>query len=401
MAISPDDNELEPKSSSYQIQRQLEQFDYRTDEYASSVINLTIQSAVRADASDIHLAQEDRQLSIRFRIAGNLTPAIRVRDGENARVFGRLKALANIVTYRSDIPQEGRLILSGSDRKVEARIGTLPTTKGERAVIRIAKPQSSSWRLTELGLNEECLSALRFALSSPSGVILISGPAGSGKTTTAYACLRELIANNQTAERSIVTLEDPVEQELAKVDQSEVNPNVDYTWSVGLKSLLRQDPEVLMIGEIRDAETAEVVFQASMTGQLVITTMHARSAIDALRRLLDMDVPTHHLRSSLEFLACQRLFPAVCDCHQKPPSVQENCTLCANFGIRGQQLIAEYLPRLEGQLSAELNPEAHTAMLQTAAESAGMQRLRALADQAVTENKILQRDVDRQLRDNS
>ncbi len=291
--------------------------------------------------------------------------------------MARLKALARLITYRYDIPQEGRMTFG--DSALEARVGTLPTLHGERVVIRLIAKQTGEWLPEQLGFTCDILSALRRELHSDSGVVLITGTAGSGKTTTAYACLRAVL-HDTAPQRSVVTLEDPIEAELAGACQSQINQTVGYDWSDGLKALLRQDPEVTMVGEIRDAQTAAMVFQAAMTGQLVITTMHARSAADALRRLLDMQVPPHHLLSGLNLLLCQRLLRGACaDCRDSAGM----CATCGGGGYAGRVLLAEQLPPLEGELARTLWQAADTRSLDRIAQSLGMRTLDTLTTEAV------------------
>lgn len=352
----------------------LQTLDPDAEDYAIRIVDILLAAAMEADASDIHITQRDEQIDLSWRQAGRLVTLPSVRDGSLSRIMSRVKAMAHLVTYRSDIPQEGRLTVTGAQGQLlEARVGTLPTLRGERAVIRLSKQQWAQWRIHDLGLPPATLARLESTLNQRSGAILICGPAGAGKTTSAYACLRTLGAAKPP--RTIVTLEDPVEQELTFAAQSEVEPARDYGWSDGLRAILRQDPEVLLIGEIRDAETATVVFQAALTGQLVLTTMHARSAADALRRLLDMGVPAHHVRSALDLLICQRL-----DLPQSDPAADASVAA-------GAVLTAEHLPPIDGALAKAVVQDADTVTLHTAACELGMQpleRLQARQTQAAT-----------------
>ena len=366
----------------------------QSDDYATRVVDRILQSAIAAGASDIHLAQLHHCIGVRFRVDGSLVDVGNVADGASASILGRLKALAGLITYRKDVPQEGRLkILPNGNPKapqVEARLGTLPTLHGERAVIRLTMGRSVEWLPEQLGLPEALLERLTSSLALASGVILITGPAGSGKTTTAYAAVRQIL--KATKPRCIVTLEDPVESEIEGTSQSQIAPAVGFDWSAGLKALLRQDPEVMLVGEIRDPETAAVVFQAAMTGQLVLSTMHARSTADALRRLLDMNVPAHHLRSSLDLLLCQRLLPKHCKCISQP-SDPASCNICGGTGRDGRLLIAEALPTIEGELARSLVQDADSRAIASIAKSLGMQSLGQLASEAVNLGQVPQADV--------
>jgi general secretion pathway protein E len=385
----------------------LSDLDPKRDDFASRAVDRLFKAAVVAGASDIHIDATPGGVQLKWRVDGSLVDIGWVPNGASTTMLGRIKALARLITYRHDIPQEGRLAISderleGHGRSVspgglEARVGTLPTLHGERAVIRIAAKRTRDWLPTQLGLPTEVAEKLNHALQSHSGVILLTGTAGAGKTTTAYACLREILSQ-PTFLRSVVTLEDPIESELDGAAQSQVNPSVGYDWSSGLKALLRQDPEVMMVSEIRDAETAEVVFQAAMTGQLVITTMHARSAADALRRLLDMQLSPHHLRSALNLLLCQRLLRRLCSqCDgslaSAPASdltsdLPQRCPSCLGTGFQGRLLLAEWLPELSGELAKIVMQDADCGTINRAAQSQGMETLAKLASTAVAAGQI-------------
>ncbi|MFK7738207.1 MAG: GspE/PulE family protein [Pirellulaceae bacterium] len=366
-----------------------EDLDPNDDNYAVQVVDRLLQFALRVGASDVHVSQRHGRIQLRLRVHGLLQDLGSLSDGSVSTILGRLKALARLVTYRNDIPQEGsiRLINPGETAPWEARIGTLPTLGGERAVIRLNPGNSTRRTMSELGLEEELHQRLCQGLQVDSGVIVIAGAAGTGKTTTAYACLQQILETQQL--RSIVTLEDPVESEIDGVDQSEIGTSPEYSWSAGLKALLRQDPEVMFVGEIRDAETASTVFQAAMTGQLVITTMHARSCCDCLRRLMDMGVPPQHLIATLNLMLCQRLKPVACPkCNRDTNassdtsigsfsklSAQPACDQCKGTSILGRELQAEHLPEIRLDLAERLNRNADTLDLQAAAVALGMHPL--------------------------
>jgi general secretion pathway protein E len=331
------------------------------ENYATIVLDRLMASAAAVGASDIHIEQTaGAMIQLRWRVEGELVELGTIPDGKTAHLLSRIKAISRMVSYRHDIPQEGRMILATANGQLDARVSTLPLVHGERVVIRLAGRQAVQWMPEDLGLPQTTLERLFSVLEQTSGVVLITGPAGSGKTTTAYACVRHLTRQART--RSIVSLEDPVESDLPGVAQSQISINTGYCWSDGLKAVLRQDPEVLLVGEIRDDETARVVFQAAMTGQLVITTMHARSPADALRRLLDMQVPIHHVRSALDFLICQKLSLAM-------PSETDSL---AGAGKIKRSLQGELLPPIEGELSQALLSNAGTRELEAIARKMGM-----------------------------
>ena len=327
------------------------------DDYAIRLTDRLLRLAVAQSASDIHLDSGADGYLLRFRIDGQLRELGWIAQGKQASVPARIKALAGMLTYRCDLPQEGRMKIEASSS--EARVVTLPTLHGERIVIRLIAARQSEWQLSDLGLPPVQLRLHEQALSERSGVILFTGPVGSGKTTTSYAALRWISKAQPGIARCVVSLEDPIESEIAGVAQSQIDPSVGYDWAMGLRTLLRQDPDVIFIGEIRDASTAQLAFRASMTGQLVITTMHARSPCDALIRLTDMQVPSQHLLSSLRLLTCQRLVACDCDC-------QGGCAQCHYTRSRGRRLQCEILPPLERELARLLASGAPTDELQAA-----------------------------------
>lgn len=344
------------------------------DDYATLLTDRILQLATQHNASDVHLdAQPDGYL-LRLRVDGVLREIGSVPHGVSTNMPGRIKSLAQLLTYRSDIPQEGRLIF-GQPRR-EARVVTFPTLHGERVVIRLVTPQERPWRLQDIGLSVVELARHEQALRESAGVVVITGSVGTGKTTSAYAALRWLAApehQEQRSKRCVVTLEDPIESELPGVAQAQIDPVVGFDWATGLRSLLRQDPEVIFIGEIRDAQTAQLAFRASMTGQLVVTTMHARSACEALLRLLDMQVPSQHLLSGLRLLTCQRLVPQRCEC-------AGGCQRCEFTGFRGRRLQLEMFPELEGELARIALNGCDLQLLQNAAVAQGWRAFEQMAD---------------------
>ncbi|MFN3192414.1 MAG: GspE/PulE family protein [Aureliella sp.] len=358
----------------------LDDLDPNADDYAVRVVDRLLGRAMDAGASDIHVSQQQSRISIRWRVHGNLGNVAEIADGKISSVLNRIKAAAKLITYRSDIPQEGSLRLrsqhsttgsSASETLWEARVSTLPTLHGERAVIRLQPSQQEVRQLSELGLDASLLERVNRMLQLRSGVMIIAGRSGSGKTTTGYACLNAILNGDQL--RSVVTLEDPVECEIAGADQSEIGRTQEYDWTMGLKALLRQDPEVMFVGEIRDAETATTVFQAAMTGQLVITTLHARSTCDALRRLLDLGVPSQHLIASLNLLFCQHLVSIPCDCEIAiATKARTQCDTCFGSRVLGRRLVVEELPELSESLSRLVGSGADAKQLHAAALSEGM-----------------------------
>src|SRR4051812_18282518 len=265
-------------------------------------------------ASDIHMLPTDGGLEVRYRIDGVLQLAGILPSSLVPNINARLKVLANVITYRTDIPQEGRI--RGTAGEVEMRVSTFPTYFGERAVVRMFGGKADYQRLADLGLPDEIRRKLATLVHETSGAILLTGPAGSGKTTTLYSCLRELVAASRGG-RSLMTMEDPIEVIVPGVAQSQINQAVGFDLEAGLRSMLRQDPEVIAVGEIRDLATAEVAFQASLTGHLVLCPFHAGSAAGVINRLAEMGIEPYVISSGIRAIICQRLVRRLCDCARR------------------------------------------------------------------------------------
>ena len=355
-------------------------------EYATQFVEALLAAARRQSASDVHLQPTPQGLMVRWRIDGVLQPLGEFPRGEAADVVSRLKVLAQLLTYRSDVPQEGRIPGTGD---CEMRVSTFPTLHGERVVVRLFAGQSQYLRVSDLGLPEEIEGKLLRLLAETSGAILITGPAGSGKTTTAYACLRE-ITTQSVGRRSLVSLEDPIEMAIHGVAQSQINAAAGFDLPTGLRSLMRQDPEVILVGEIRDAETSFTAFQAALTGHLVLSTFHAGSAASGLARLIDMGIEPYLIRSGLQALVQQRLVRRLCECATTgSPSdgdarlglpitnfrVATGCPSCSHTGYRGRLILAELLPPLVGELGQAVLARRDAIELHRLACSAGMTSL--------------------------
>ncbi|MFT5522088.1 MAG: general secretion pathway protein E [Pirellulaceae bacterium] len=339
------------------IHDQLRVLDPSDTNYAADFIDLLLAAARIHKVSDIHIQPTIDGLEVRWRVDGVLQLVGKFSTGSLTDVVTRIKVLSHLLTYKSEVPQEGRIADPDSD--VEMRVSTFPTLHGERAVVRLFGAASEYQRLENIGLPEETTQAIRAMLSETSGAFIITGPAGTGKTTTAYACLRELVYNSGGA-KSIVSLEDPIEVALDGVAQSQVNAPAGFSLDSGLRSLLRQDPEVLLVGEIRDPSTAAIAFQASLTGHLLITSFHAGSSMGAISRLADMGIPDYLLRSCILGILSQRLVRRLCDnCKQVIPTTNETrsqellglpvssghaavgCERCGNSGYSGRLVVAE------------------------------------------------------------
>jgi type II secretory ATPase GspE/PulE/Tfp pilus assembly ATPase PilB-like protein len=356
-------------------------------------VDALLAGALGAGASDVHLQPTAGGLDVRWRMDGVLLPLGHFPRGKTSDVVTRLKVMAELLTYRNDVPQEGRIRQSGHE--VEMRVSTFPTLHGERAVIRLFASEGRFLYLEDLGLPEEIHQDLQHLLYNTSGAILITGPAGSGKSTSAYAALREL-ARSSGGERSLVSLEDPIEVVVDGVAQSQIADAAGFDFATGLRSLMRQDPEVILVGEIRDRVTAETTFQAALTGHLVLTTFHAGSAAGAISRLSDMGIEPYLLRSGILAILSQRLVRRLCECSVPGTApadalgldvasfrVVAGCEQCQGTGYRGRMVLAEMLRADPSELGRAILARNDAAQLERLAVGAGMVTRWARALQAV------------------
>ena len=278
------------------------------------LINAILSQAVRDQASDVHIETFEDRLSVRYRIDGVMTEVLSPKKMLAPLLVSRLKVMARLDIAEKRVPQDGRISVRIAGHAVDIRMSTIPSAHGERVVLRLLDTAAGQLKLSQLAMNEQVLGAYEKYLHSPHGIILVTGPTGSGKTTTLYAGLSHI---NQ-ASRNILTIEDPIEYMLPGVGQTQVNPKVDMTFARGLRAILRQDPDVVMVGEIRDLETAEIAVQASLTGHLVLSTLHTNTAIGAFTRLKDMGIEPFLLSSSLLAVMAQRLVRLLCTHCREP-----------------------------------------------------------------------------------
>lgn len=292
------------------------------------LINGILQEAIRSRASDIHVEPYEERLSVRFRIDGTLTEKLSLPARLAAVLVSRVKVMARLDIANKRIPQDGRFSFNLGERQIDVRVSTLPARHGERLVMRILEKDSQGIGLSELGMDADMLTDFQSMLARPNGIILVTGPTGSGKTTTLYGALSRL--NDGT--RNVLTVEDPVEYALDGIGQTQVNDKVGMSFAAGLRAILRQDPDVVMVGEIRDPETAEIAVQAALTGHLVLSTVHTNSAVAAIARLRDMGVEPFLLSSTVTALVAQRLVRRLCEHCKQPyaPTAAE----CAELGVK-------------------------------------------------------------------
>ena len=359
-------------------------FDPAHTNYATLFVDALLRLAKSAGVSDVHLQPTANGLDIRWRLDGVLQAVGVFPAGETADVVTRLKVLAELLTYQTDVPQEGRIRDSAGSQAVEMRVSTFPTVFGERAVVRLFNSGGEFVAIDQLGLPDAAVRQLDGLLRETSGALLVTGPAGSGKTTTAYASLRHLVELTAGG-RSIVSLEDPVEVIVPGVAQSQTSAAAGFELHAGLKSLLRQDPEVIFVGEIRDRATAEVAFQAALTGQLMVTTFHAGSAAEAVSRLSDMGLEPYVLRSALLGIVSQRLVRRLCECAipaSEPAEfaglplsfakVPVGCAKCRQTGYLGRTVLAELLVNVRDVVGRAITTGVEASQIEALAVTDGM-----------------------------
>ena len=376
------------------------------------LVNLVITRAVEARASDIHIEPMPGQLRVRYRIDGVLQPAESPPERLTSALISRIKIMAKLNIAERRLPQDGRISLAVRGRDIDMRVATTPTIHGESVVLRILDRGHLALDFASLGFDDDIVSAFHGTLSHSYGIVLVTGPTGSGKTTTLYTALLEL----NTQERKILTIEDPVEYQLPGINQTQVKPQIGLTFANALRSFLRHDPDVMMIGEIRDTETAQIAVQSALTGHLILSTLHTNDAASAITRFLDMGIEDYLLTSTLNGVAAQRLVRTLCP-HCREPyeplpelvarlDLQEvsregrivlhrarGCPQCSQTGYRGRSAIVEVLPISDAIRQAILK-STDSGALRTIAATEGMQSMRthglkkALAGQTTIEEVL-------------
>ncbi|MEQ3636951.1 type II secretion system ATPase GspE [Alcanivorax sp.] len=361
------------------------------------LINALLQEAIREDASDIHIETFERRLVVRLRVDGVLREVLTPKRELAPLLVSRIKVMARMDIAEKRIPQDGRISLRLGGRDVDVRVSTMPSSNGERVVLRLLDKQAGRLQVSHLGMGETCDAHMRELIHKPHGIILVTGPTGSGKTTTLYASLTEL----NDSSRNILTVEDPIEYQLEGIGQTQVNTKVDMTFARGLRAILRQDPDVVMVGEIRDLETAEIAVQASLTGHLVLSTLHTNTAVGAVTRLQDMGIEPFLLSSSLLGSLAQRLVRVLCDDCKTPYQASASelemmglvatqsrtlyhpngCESCNHQGYRGRTgiyelvLVDETLRQLIHDRAGELELNRHARTLTSGIREDGWRKV--------------------------
>ena len=316
--------------------------DAQNDAPIIRMINVLLTQAARDGASDIHIEPFEQHSAVRFRVDGTLRDVVRPRKALHAALVSRIKIMASMDIAEKRLPQDGRITLRIGGKPIDVRVSTLPTGHGERAVLRLLDKEAGRLTLTRLGMNDGTLAEVDRLVKQPYGILLVTGPTGSGKTTTLYAALSRLDATTT----NIMTVEDPIEYDLDGIGQTQVNARIDMSFAKALRAILRQDPDVIMIGEIRDLETAQIAVQASLTGHLVLATLHTNDSVSAITRLIDMGVEPFLLSSSLLGVAAQRLVRKLCTACRRQDATgwhPVGCAACNHSGYLGRTGIYELL----------------------------------------------------------
>jgi len=357
----------------------------------ASLVDELIESAIRQDATDVHFEPDRRVVRIRYRVDGDLVQGPTLSHALHPSIVARIKILAELDIAITRTPQDGKISFPFENRKIDLRVSTFPAIAGESIVVRVLDTGKAQFTLDKLGLSEAEVSVLRAATRKPNGLLLAVGPTGSGKTTTLYALLRAV----NSSVRKVITLEDPVEYELSLVTQCQINEKAGITFANGLRAILRHDPDIVLVGEMRDAETCRMALRASLTGHLVLSTLHTNDAVRTISRLRDMGVEPYLLASCLTVVCGQRLIRLVCDfCRElheptgaeleilglaarKGETFQRGvgCARCHGTGVRGRKALYEVL-EITPELAQLIAQDAPAHELQAAALAGGMQTFR-------------------------
>jgi len=350
------------------------------------LLNSILFQAVKERASDIHIEPYEREIEVRFRVDGILYPMLSPPKVIQEALISRVKIMAGLNIAEKRLPQDGRIRVIVAGRDVDIRVSIIPTFFGERVVLRLLDKNKGLITLADMGLSPRDVTAFHRLLVRTSGIVLVTGPTGSGKSTTLYAALNHL----NSPDKNIITIEDPIEYQLKGVGQIQVNPKIDLTFAAGLRSILRQDPDIVMVGEIRDAETAEIAMQASLTGHLVLSTLHTNDSATAVTRLIDMGIEPFMVASSLSAVLAQRLVRVLCPhCKEEylpdhdypgivlPPKLYRSrgCDRCFNLGTLGRTGLYELL-LVDSELCSMIIRQTPAGVIKEYAISRGMRTLR-------------------------
>ncbi|MGO8818114.1 MAG: ATPase, T2SS/T4P/T4SS family [Terriglobia bacterium] len=378
---------------------------------AVRLVSAILYAAATKRASDVHIEPQADATTVRIRVDGVLRELTNLPRELQASVISRIKILSDMDIAERRAPQDGRFLVQIAERQLDLRVSTLPTHYGEKVVMRLLDPAATRVAFSTLGFSDENAKTLNVALSAPQGMLLVTGPTGSGKTTTLYSALNFL----RSPTVNIITVEDPIEYKIADINQVQVNPKAGLTFAGCLRSILRQDPNIIMVGEIRDAETAEIALRSAQTGHLVLSTLHTNDSIAAITRLLDLGIPAFLVASSVTAIIAQRLVRKLCECRNEAGMTQEHasrflgagivdfgdkiylpagCTRCDNSGFKGRIGIYEVLV-LDEQLRAAVRSGMRDEEIRNMARSGGM---RLMQEDALEKVKFGQTTLDEVLR---
>ncbi len=361
------------------------------------MLNALLTQAARDGASDIHIEPYERHSSVRFRVDGTLREVVQPNRALHAALISRLKIMAELDIAEKRLPQDGRISLRIGTRAVDVRVSTLPSAHGERAVLRLLDKSESKLNLESVGMTGDTLRRFEQLIGQPHGIVLVTGPTGSGKTTTLYASLARMDAGSN----NIMTVEDPIESELPGIGQTQVNPKIDLDFAKALRAILRQDPDTIMIGEIRDFETAQIAIQASLTGHLVLATVHTNDSASTVTRLIDMGVEPFLLSSSLLGVLAQRLVRKLCP-HCRVPAngawTAKGCEQCGFTGYQGRTGVFE-LMIVDDRIRELIHSRGAESQIREAALAGGMTLMRDDGDRLVREGITSREEVLRVTRD--
>jgi len=351
------------------------------------LVDLIVRQAIDERASDIHIEPFRERISLRYRVDGRLYEVPPPARHLHLALLSRIKILSKLDIAEKRLPQDGAIVVKIDERQIDIRVSTIPTIYGEKAVLRILDRSSMVLELGQMGFEPKQLEAMRKAFNSPYGLVFITGPTGSGKSTTLYAILSEI----KTPTKNIITVEDPVEYKLDGINQVHVKPEIGLTFAVALRSFLRQDPDIMLVGEVRDLETAQICVRSALTGHLVLSTLHTNDAPSAVTRLIDIGIEPYMVAPSLLCIIAQRLIRKLCpDCKEayEPGSEElknnkiksglvyraKGCPKCGSTGYRGRTCIAEVMPLTE-ELRELVNQRANFQKIREVARQQGMQTL--------------------------